>query len=64
MNLTACARSSCDALILHLPQDSWDSVLSIVDYYAKVQDDLIPAAGPGHWNDPDEVSLSTLYISD
>ena len=36
-------------------QDSWDSVTSIIDYYGKVQDDLIPVAGPGNWNDPDEV---------
>jgi hypothetical protein len=36
-------------------QDSWDSVLTIIDYYAENQDALIKAAGPGNWNDPDEV---------
>lgn len=36
-------------------QDSWDSVLSIVDWFFANQDVLQPAAGPGHWNDPDMV---------
>lgn len=36
-------------------QDSWDSVLNIIDYYAENQDALVEAAGPGNWNDPDEV---------
>ena len=35
--------------------DSWESVSSIIDYYGDNQDILIPAAGPGHWNDPDMV---------
>ncbi|KAF3840256.1 hypothetical protein F7725_018973 [Dissostichus mawsoni] len=34
-------------------QDSWDSVLSIVEWFSNNQDDLQPAAGPGRWNDPD-----------
>ncbi|NXX19556.1 NAGAB acetylgalactosaminidase, partial [Podargus strigoides] len=38
-------------------QDSWDSVLSILDWYSANQDMLQPAAGPGHWNDPDMVWL-------
>lgn len=38
-------------------QDSWDSVLSIVDWFFTNQDMLQPAAGPGHWNDPDMVRL-------
>ena len=36
-------------------QDSWYSVLGIVDWYGDQQKTLIPAAGPGHWNDPDMV---------
>ena len=36
-------------------QDSWDSVLTIVDYYAKMQDTLAPVQGPGNFNDPDMV---------
>lgn len=36
--------------------DSWQSVTTIMDYYAKVQDDLIPYSGPGAWSDPDMVS--------
>lgn len=38
-------------------QDSWDSVLSILDWFSTNQDVLQPAAGPGHWNDPDTVRL-------
>jgi len=38
-------------------QDSWDSVLSILDWFSANQDVLQPAAGPGHWNDPDMVRL-------
>lgn len=49
------------------PQDSWDSVVDIIDYYAANQEDLIKAAGPGHWNDPDEVDYccpisTTIWI--
>lgn len=36
-------------------QDSWRSVLSILDWFVDHQDILQPVAGPGHWNDPDMV---------
>lgn len=36
-------------------QDSWSSVLSILDWFVDHQDILQPVAGPGHWNDPDMV---------
>lgn len=36
-------------------QDSWSSVLSILDWFVDNQDVLQPVAGPGHWNDPDMV---------
>lgn len=38
-------------------QDSWSSILMIVDHFAKNQDTFIAAAGPGHWNDPDMVRI-------
>ena len=44
-------------------QDSWDSVLSIIDYYAENQDALIAAAGPGNWNDPDELIIGDFSLS-
>ncbi|XP_038055496.1 alpha-N-acetylgalactosaminidase-like isoform X2 [Patiria miniata] len=34
-------------------REKWSLVLMIVDYYALNQDVLIPASGPGHFNDPD-----------
>ena len=41
-------------LIIFL-QDSWQSVTSIVKWYGYHQDEMIPVAGPGNWNDPDMV---------
>lgn len=35
---------------------------SIIDYYGDNQDTLIPAAGPGHWNDPDMVKIQNLLL--
>ncbi|XP_002192599.5 alpha-N-acetylgalactosaminidase isoform X2 [Taeniopygia guttata] len=44
-------------------QDSWDSVLSIVDWFITNQDVLQPAAGPGHWNDPDMLIIGNFGLS-
>ncbi|XP_066175899.1 alpha-N-acetylgalactosaminidase isoform X2 [Sylvia atricapilla] len=44
-------------------QDSWDSVLSIVDWFFTNQDVLQPAAGPGHWNDPDMLIIGNFGLS-
>jgi len=44
-------------------QDSWKSVTDIVDYYGDQQDDLIPLAGPGHWNDPDMLIIGNFGLS-
>ena len=41
-------------------KDSFQSVVSIFNWYGDMQDDLIPAAGAGHWNDPDMVSEFSL----
>ena len=38
-------------------QDSWESVLGIVEHFAQNQDIFTAVAGPGRWNDPDQVSL-------
>lgn len=43
--------------------DSWGSVTTILDWFAKHQDRFIPYAGPGHWNDPDMVRLSHFYTN-
>ncbi|KAI9553546.1 hypothetical protein GHT06_021464 [Daphnia sinensis] len=43
--------------------DSWASVSSIIDYYGDNQDTLIPAAGPGHWNDPDMLIIGNFGLS-
>ncbi|XP_043823120.1 alpha-N-acetylgalactosaminidase [Dromiciops gliroides] len=44
-------------------EDSWQSVLSIVDWYTKNQDILQPVAGPGHWNDPDMLLIGNFGLS-
>ncbi|KAG7279327.1 hypothetical protein CRUP_019023 [Coryphaenoides rupestris] len=38
--------------------DSWSSVKSIAEWTALHQDTVVPAAGPGGWNDPDMVRFS------
>lgn len=43
--------------------DSWESVSSIIDYYGDNQDELIPVAGPGHWNDPDMLIIGNFGLS-
>ncbi|XP_020904932.1 alpha-N-acetylgalactosaminidase [Exaiptasia diaphana] len=45
-------------------QDSWDSILHILDYFAANQDIFIAAAGPGHWNDPDMLTIGNFGLSD
>ncbi|XP_068938077.1 alpha-N-acetylgalactosaminidase [Petaurus breviceps papuanus] len=44
-------------------QDSWESVLSIVDWFSKHQDVLQSVAGPGHWNDPDMLLIGNYGLS-
>jgi len=44
-------------------QDSWQSVTSIIDYYGDNQDQLIPFAGPGNWNDPDMLIIGNFGLS-
>lgn len=43
--------------------DSWQSVLSIIDFYAKNQDDFAEYHGPGHWFDPDMVIVGDFGLS-
>ncbi|XP_041093807.1 alpha-N-acetylgalactosaminidase [Polyodon spathula] len=44
-------------------EDSWDSVLSILDWFTDNQDELQPAAGPGRWNDPDMLLVGDFGLS-
>ncbi|KAF7666556.1 hypothetical protein LDENG_00101500 [Lucifuga dentata] len=44
-------------------QDSWDSVLNIINWFLENQDVLVPAAGPGSWNDPDMLILGDFGLS-
>ncbi|XP_049628407.1 alpha-N-acetylgalactosaminidase-like [Suncus etruscus] len=44
-------------------QDSWTSVLSILDWFVTHQDILQPVAGPGHWNDPDMLIIGNKGLN-
>ncbi|XP_035649954.1 alpha-N-acetylgalactosaminidase-like [Oncorhynchus keta] len=44
-------------------EDSWNSVLSIADWFFNNQDVLQPAAGPGRWNDPDMLVVGDFGLS-
>ncbi|TDG50834.1 hypothetical protein AWZ03_002823 [Drosophila navojoa] len=44
-------------------QDSFQSVMTIADYFANNQDSMQPHAGPGHWNDPDMLILGNYGLS-
>ncbi|EDO42026.1 predicted protein [Nematostella vectensis] len=44
-------------------EDSWEWVTKIVDHYAENQEVLIPVAGPGHWNDPDQLIIGNFGLS-
>ncbi len=37
--------------------DSWQSVLTIVDFYGDNSDNFAAVAAPGQWNDPDMVGI-------
>jgi len=43
--------------------DSWDSVTAIIDFFGDNQDEYIPHAGPGHWNDPDMIIVGDYGLS-
>ncbi|XP_044727595.1 alpha-N-acetylgalactosaminidase-like [Chrysoperla carnea] len=44
-------------------QDSWDSLLDVLDFFGKHQDRFIPYAGPGHWNDPDMIIIGNYGLT-
>merc|ERR1711981_1027026 len=44
-------------------QDSWASVLSIIDWFADHQDEFQKYAGPGNWNDPDMLIIGNYGLS-
>ena len=43
--------------------DSWDSVLSIINYNAKYQDEIVPYVGPGNFNDIDMLIIGNFGLS-
>jgi len=44
-------------------QDSWGSVRGILNYVSKNQEEFVPNAGPGHWNDPDMLIIGNFGLS-
>ena len=43
--------------------DSWDSVMTITEWFANNQDELSAVHGPGHWNDPDMLIIGNYGLS-
>ncbi|XP_006210333.1 alpha-galactosidase A [Vicugna pacos] len=43
--------------------DSWQSVRSILDWTSSNQESVVPAAGPGGWNDPDMLVIGNFGLS-
>ena len=43
--------------------DSWQSVSGIIDYYAVNNFNMSSYAGPGGWNDPDEIIIGNFGLS-
>nr|CAB3264191.1 alpha-N-acetylgalactosaminidase-like [Phallusia mammillata] len=44
-------------------QDSWDDIVNIIEWWATNQNVLVPAAGPGKWNDPDMLIVGDYSLS-
>ncbi|XP_072524835.1 alpha-N-acetylgalactosaminidase-like [Salminus brasiliensis] len=44
-------------------EDSWNSVLGIVDWFFQNQEYLQPVSGPGRWNDPDMLIIGNFGLS-
>jgi len=44
--------------------DNWDSLISVIDYMDAHQEELIAAAGPGGWNDPDMLLVGNAGITE
>lgn len=41
--------------------DSWESVIAMLDYFGADPGNFSAVAGPGAWNDPDQVSTANLF---
>jgi len=64
MNLSTLVAPVCNLWRMYDDiQDSWDSVTNIADWVGDNQDILIPAAGPGQWNDPDMLIIGNFGLS-
>uniref|UniRef100_A0A2C9JDJ3 Alpha-galactosidase n=1 Tax=Biomphalaria glabrata TaxID=6526 RepID=A0A2C9JDJ3_BIOGL len=62
-NYTA-IRASCNQWRNYIDvQDSWASVLKIIDYYGQNDGDFASFAGPGGWNDPDMLVVGDFGLS-
>lgn len=58
------AQRSCNAWRYYEDvEDSWLSVLSIVDFTIKMQETIVEHHGPGHWFDPDQLVIGNFGLS-
>jgi len=57
-------RASCNLWRVHGDiQDTWDSVISIINYMSKNNKFLRAVVGPGGWNDPDMLIVGDFGLS-
>uniref|UniRef100_A0A0B7BIS4 Alpha-galactosidase n=1 Tax=Arion vulgaris TaxID=1028688 RepID=A0A0B7BIS4_9EUPU len=60
----AAVRASCNQWRNYKDvQDSWQSVLDIIDHYGNDKDNSSAYAGPGGWNDPDMLLVGDFGLS-
>lgn len=58
------AQRSCNAWRYYSDvEDSWLSILSIIDFTIKIQDTILEYHGPGHWFDPDQLVIGNFGLS-
>jgi len=58
------AQESCNAWRYYEDiEDSWQSVLSIIDYSIQMQATIVKYHGPGHWFDPDQLVIGNFALS-
>uniref|UniRef100_A0A6G1S5T5 Alpha-galactosidase n=1 Tax=Aceria tosichella TaxID=561515 RepID=A0A6G1S5T5_9ACAR len=44
-------------------EDSWLSVLSVIDFTVRIQETILKYHGPGHWFDPDQLVVGDFALS-
>lgn len=58
------AQDSCNAWRYYEDiEDSWTSVLNVIDFTVNMQNSIVNHHGPGHWFDPDQLVIGNFALS-